>query len=79
MSRKKVPCRGGMQASVDSSCHTAMAEDALDANKMNIKQGGKHPVMYDTIWAHRPQQPTFAIGIPKGLRCVLEERGINTL
>ena len=66
-----------MQASVDSSCHTAMAEDALDANKMNINPGGKQPVMHDTIWARRPQQPTFAIGIPKGLRCVLEERGIN--
>ena len=61
-----------------SSCHTAMAEDALDASKMNVNPGGKQPIMHDTIWARKPQKVNFALGIPKGMRRVLEERGINT-
>ena len=28
-----------------SSCHKAMAADALDATKMNVNPGGKQPVM----------------------------------
>lgn len=31
-----------------SSCHTAMAEDSLNADRMNVKPGGKHPLMRDT-------------------------------
>ena len=62
-----------------SSCHTAMAEDALDASKMNVNPGGKQPVMQDTTWAGRPQKLTFALGIPKDMCCALEERGINTV
>ena len=61
-----------------SSCHTAMADDALDAGKMNVNPGGKQPVMRDTVWAGKQQKMTFTLGIPKGLRRVLEERGINT-
>lgn len=34
-----------------SSCHTAMAEDALDVSKMNVGPGGKQPKMHDTAWA----------------------------
>ena len=61
-----------------SSCHTAMAEDALDASKMNVKPGGKQPVMRATIWAGKVQEMTFALGVPKGMKQVLEERGIRT-
>ena len=61
-----------------SSCHTAMAEDALDANRMNVKPGGKQPKMHDTVWAGKVQQMNFALGVPKGMKLILEERGINT-
>ena len=61
-----------------SSCHTAMADDALDASKMNVKPGGKQPKMRDTMWAGKVQKMTFSIGVPKGMKKVLEERGINT-
>ena len=33
-----------------SSCHAAMADDALDVSKMNVKPGGKQRVMRDTTW-----------------------------
>ena len=61
-----------------SSCHTAMADDTLDAGKMNVNPGGKQPVMRDTVWVAKNKKMTFALGIPKGLCRILEERGINT-
>ena len=36
-----------------SSCHKAMAEDALDASKMNVKPGGQQPKMRNTVWRGR--------------------------
>ncbi len=29
-----------------SSCHTAMAEDALNAERINVKPGGAQPVLF---------------------------------
>ena len=35
---------------------------------MNAKQGGKQPVMRNTVWQGKEQQQmVFNIGIPKGL------------
>ena len=39
---------------------------------MNVKPGGKQPKMRDTIWNG------FNICVPKGMKQVLEERGVNT-
>lgn len=50
-----------------SSCHGAYKPDALIANKMNAKPGGKQPLMRDTIWNGRVQKMLFNLGIPKGL------------
>lgn len=61
-----------------SSCHTAMPTDALDASKMNVNPGGKQRVMRDGWWDGKPQKMNYALGVPKGMRVVLEERGINT-
>ena len=61
-----------------SSCHAAMAEDSLDVNKMNVNPGGKQRVMHDGWWNGKPQPMNYAIGVAKGLRVVLEERGVNT-
>ena len=60
-----------------SSCHSAMAEDSLDVAKMNVGPGGKQRVMRDGFWNGKAQ-PMNRNGVPKGLRMVLEERGINT-
>ena len=61
-----------------SSCHKAMAADALDALKMNVNPGGKQSKMTDTVWAGKPQKLWFNLGVPKGMKQVLKERGINT-
>ena len=61
-----------------SSCHKAYAEDALNASRMNVRPGGKQPCMRDTVWAGRVQQLVDDDGVPKGLKKILEERGINT-
>ena len=37
-----------------SSCHGAMAEDALDVTKMNVKPGGVQRVMRDEFWNGKP-------------------------
>ena len=61
-----------------SSCHAAMPDDALDVSKMNVNPGGKQRVMRDGFWDGKVQRMNYAIGIPKGLRVILEERGVNT-
>ena len=38
-----------------SSCHGAMAEDALDVNSMNVKPGGKQRRMRDGWWGGKSQ------------------------
>ena len=63
-----------------------MADNALNAQKMNVRPGGKQPVMHDTTYldkdgASQPQQMySFKEGkkVPKGLKMVLEERGTDT-
>ena len=59
-----------------SSCHKAYAPDA---NRMNVNPGGVQPLMRDTVWAGRVQRMVFNVGnVAKGMKKVLEERGINT-
>ena len=65
----------------NSSNHLAYAEDALVANRMSAKPGGKQPVMHDTIWQGKRQSMVFEegkfAGKPKGLKQILMERGVN--
>ena len=64
-----------------SSCHAAMADDALDVNKMNVFPGGKQRIMRDTEYKGRVQQMYTVQGgqkVAKGMKMVLEERGIST-
>ena len=44
---------------------------------MNVSQGGKQPVMRETVWNGQPQSLVLNNGTPKGLRLVLEERGVD--
>ena len=60
-----------------SSCHAAMPDDARDASKMNVNPGGKQRVMRDGFWNGKAQKMNYALGIPKRMRVVLEERGID--
>ena len=61
-----------------SSCHRAFAEDALNAKVMNVRPGGVQPRMRDTMWAGKVQRMVYDDGTPKGMKQVLEEKGINT-
>ena len=65
-----------------SSCHAAMADDALDVNAMNVKPGGKQRIMRDTIWNgkewHMYTTARDGTKVAKGMKMVLEERGVST-
>ncbi len=45
---------------------------------MNVKDGGKHPFMRDAMWNGEVQHMVNDDGTQKGMKTVLEERGINT-
>ena len=60
-----------------SSCHTAMADNALDASKMDVNPHGKQHKLRDTVWG-KVQKMCFELGVPKGTRRVLQERRIDT-
>ena len=55
-----------------------MADDALNADKMNISSGEKQPQMRNTIWGGAIQWMVDDNGVPKGINLVLEERGVDT-
>ena len=61
-----------------SSCHAAMADDALDVNQMNVKPGVKQRVMHNTMWQGCVQKMIFSDGRPKGMRQILQEGSIHT-
>ena len=61
-----------------SSCHRAFANDALNPKKMNVWPGKRQPRMRDTTWAGQPQRLVDVNGVPKGMKQVLQERGINS-
>ncbi len=65
----------------NSSCHNAMAEDALYARNMNVNPGGKQKILRDTSYNGKFQTMYFLKDgkkIAKGLKTVLEERGLST-
>ena len=61
-----------------SSNHRAFAEDALNVKAMNVQFGGQQPRMRDTLWNGKPQKMVLPNGLPKGLKLVLQERGVDT-
>ena len=61
-----------------SSGHCAFKEDSLNAKRMNVNPGGAQPRMRDTFWNGRPKKMVLRDGRPKGMKLVLQERGINT-
>ena len=58
--------------------HMKRPEDALNADRMNVKDGGKQPFMKDTVWDGEIQHMVTPDGIQKGMRTVLQERGVDT-
>ena len=58
--------------------HRKVADDALNADRMNVGPGGKQPKMRDTVWEGHIQKMVDRNGIPKGMKAILEERGVDT-
>ncbi len=58
--------------------HKKYADDMLVADRMNVRPGGKQPVMRDTVFNGQIQSMVLPDGQPKGMKLVLEERGVNT-
>ena len=58
--------------------HKKLADDALNADRMNVHPGGMQPVMRDTAWNGELQTLVFDDGTPKGMKRILEERGVDT-
>ena len=70
-------CRGIFMFD-NAPSHKKVAEDSLNVDKMNVYPGGKQPAMRDTTWQGRVQQMVYLDGRPKGMKAILEERGVNT-
>ena len=58
--------------------HKKVAADALNADKLNVRPGGKQPCLRDTMWDGRVQKMQLPDGRPKGMKLILEERGVCT-
>ena len=58
--------------------HKKVADDALNVDKMNVHPGGMQPKMRSTTWEGRTQTMVYRDGTPKGMKAVLEERGVDT-
>ena len=62
-----------------SSGHTPMADDTLNAKRLNLNPGGQQPKMQDTTYNGKPQSLVFKRGpnkgIAKGAYQILLERG----
>ena len=58
--------------------HRKVAADDFIADKMNVGRGGKQPKMRDTIWSGAVQRMVDGTGTPKGIKKVLEKRGVDT-
>ncbi len=58
--------------------HKKYADDMLNADRMNVRPGGKQPVMRDTVYNGQVQSMALPDGQRKGMKLVLEERGVNT-
>lgn len=75
---KKYPAAQGLFIFDNAPSHTKRPDDALNADKMNVKDGGKQPFMRDASWEGVVQNMTLPDGRQKGMKTVLEERGVDT-
>ena len=58
--------------------HKKVAADALSAEKLNVRPGGKQPCLRDAVWNGTIQKMQLPDGRPKGMKLILLERGVCT-
>ena len=73
----RFPDKVGIFMFNNAPSHRKFPEDGLNATAMNVRPGGKQPVMRDTSWNDRIQKMTLPDGTPKGMKRVLQERGVD--
>lgn len=78
MFEDKYPIAQGIFIFDHAPSHMKKPEDALNVDRMNVKDGGKQPFLKDTVWNGRVQRLVTPTCLQKGMRTVLEERGENT-
>lgn len=64
-----------------SGVHVRFADDALNVSKMNLNPGGKQPEMHDSYYQTADgeviqQSMVDNTGVPKGVKQILQERGL---
>ena len=74
----KYPHARGVFLFDNAPSHRTIADNQLNVDKMNVSSGGKQPVMRDTVWNGNVQRMVLDDGKPKGMKIVLEERGVDT-
>ena len=74
----KYPDAVGMFVYDNAPSHRKKPDDCLNPEKINVSDGGKQPVMKDTVWDGQVQKMTLEDGTQKGMKRVLEERGVDT-
>lgn len=60
-----------------SSGHTAYDSNVLQVSRMNVNPGGGQPAMRDTMYNGKFYKLIDAIVVPKGMRRVVIERGVD--
>lgn len=75
---RKYPEAQGIFIFDNAPSHMKKPEDALNTERMNVRDGGKQPFMRDTIWNGATQRMVTDDGLQKGLKTVLEEREVDT-
>ncbi len=73
----KYPSCQGLFVFDNAPSHTKRPENALNADRMNVRDGGKQPFMQDTMWSGQVQKMVTEDGLQKGMKTVLDERGID--
>ena len=58
--------------------HCKSSDNALSIQHMNVRPGGKQPIMKDTVFNGQVHQMVLSDGRPKGMKMVLQERGVDT-
>ena len=58
--------------------HRKCSDDSLNVDCMNVGPGGKQPKMRDSIFNGQLQSMVLPDGRPKGMKLVLQEKGVNT-
>lgn len=67
---KKYPTAKGIFIFDHAPSHMKKPDDALNVERMNVKDGGKQPFMKDTMWDGDVQRMVTSSGLQKGMRTV---------